>query len=233
MIKVNKTMALPVDLFTPAAASPDDIDDRLYKKTAIKEQLREDQHQKCAYCERYFNGDYGAVEHYRPKRKYKVAKGKPEYDGYYWLAYNWLNLLYSCSECNTTYKGTLFPLYDESKRDIAHEDISKENPLIINPSLEDPSLLLGWHHEYVIPISDDPYLRKKAETTISIFELNTRADLVKRRCDRYKAFLRAKAQYRYLIKINAPENIVSISKSQLDSYVSDEAEFVGMLRNQI
>lgn len=233
MIKLKKTMSLPADLSTPVPAKPADVDDRIYKNSDVKQQLRNDQNQKCAYCERFFNGDYGAIEHYRPKRKYKVSKNTPMYDGYYWLAYRWINLLFSCSECNTSYKGTLFPLCDESKRDIVNHNISRENPLIINPYEGDPALMLGWHREYVLPISKDPYLLKKAETTIGIFELNTRPDLVRRRYNTYKAYLRAKAQYYFLIKIKAPANILSISQKQMKDFVSDDAEFVGMLRNQI
>jgi len=80
-------------------------------------------HDKCAYCEtRVVREDYHA-EHFRPKGavKFKVedkkrlgkaivkdeiAEGEVEretemeHPGYFWLAYNWRNLLPSCPLCN-------------------------------------------------------------------------------------------------------------------------------------
>ena len=38
--------------------------DSLYRHPDVKRQLKSDQNEKCAYCERKLNGDYGAVEHY-------------------------------------------------------------------------------------------------------------------------------------------------------------------------
>jgi hypothetical protein len=78
-------------------------------------------HDKCAYCEREISGYYGDAEHYRPKGavKHKNAAGGFEdstcgiYDplnggdvvqphpGYFWLAYDWRNLVPSCVYCNS------------------------------------------------------------------------------------------------------------------------------------
>ena len=78
-------------------------------------------HQKCAYCEREISGYYGDAEHYRPKCavKRKTEDGTFEiptceildpkqgrmveqpHPGYFWLAYDWRNLLPSCVFCNS------------------------------------------------------------------------------------------------------------------------------------
>ena len=62
---------------------------------------------KCAYCESDVTaGSPLRVEHYRPKAKVKEA---PSHPGYYWLGYEWSNLLLACETCNG-YKGNHFPI---------------------------------------------------------------------------------------------------------------------------
>lgn len=65
----------------------------------------------CMYCE-YTLGD--AIDHYRPMEKYPSR------------AFEWNNYLWSCTTCNTHFKGTQFPL-DENGL-----------PLLIDPTREDP-----------------------------------------------------------------------------------------------
>ncbi len=72
-------------------------------------------HGKCAYCEsRDVRSPYHA-EHFRPKgrvtvkvkKKFSVVKTQDEegkeidHPGYFWLAFNWANLVPSCNDCNT------------------------------------------------------------------------------------------------------------------------------------
>ena len=74
---------------------------------------------KCAYCECDISGFPGDAEHYRPKGavKFKLATGGFEvarwslpdhaddhsgvHPGYFWLAYDWRNLVPACSFCNS------------------------------------------------------------------------------------------------------------------------------------
>src|SRR6266511_3690577 len=98
------------------------IDSKIYGAKSVKNALLRAQHNKCCYCESKFrHTSYGAVEHYRPKGSVKQAPGlKEEYPGYYWLAYDWNNLLVSCERCNTSHKGNLFPLMDNNTRTRSH-----------------------------------------------------------------------------------------------------------------
>lgn len=101
---------------------------------------------KCAYCEKYCY--YPRVEHYRPKGR--VTGANPSANGYYWLSYEWTNLLPSCHECNSVEaKGDKFPvnglrkmqhattgappLFDRSKNDYASDYLTPENPVYIHP----------------------------------------------------------------------------------------------------
>lgn len=50
--------------------------DQIYADDEVKKQLKSDQFGKCAYCERSLNGDFGAVEHFRPKGGYQIEDEK-------------------------------------------------------------------------------------------------------------------------------------------------------------
>ncbi len=67
-----------------------------------KEQLLKDQFDKCCFCEsKVAHIDAGDVEHYRPKGESKQTESDPVNKlGYYWLAYEWDNLLIACQRCN-------------------------------------------------------------------------------------------------------------------------------------
>jgi hypothetical protein len=60
---------------------------------------------KCAYCEERIKT---YIEHYRPKGSVQGSR----HGGYYWLCYEWSNLLPACHECNKFGggKGTQFPV---------------------------------------------------------------------------------------------------------------------------
>lgn len=116
-----------------------------YKPSFIKAQ-----HGKCGYCESLIvAGQYGDVEHYYPKSeitKLKTAGIEQPYsskvlkrtfdiesvEGYWWLAYEWKNYLYSCQVCNQTWKKTLFPVSNRQKP-FSKSSYHKENPLLLNP----------------------------------------------------------------------------------------------------
>lgn len=63
-------------------------------------------HKKCAYCEGnpLANGTF-RIDHFRPKKGVKYETHR----GYYWLGYEWSNLILSCEACNTA-KSNQFPL---------------------------------------------------------------------------------------------------------------------------
>src|SRR5690606_19607561 len=88
------------------------FDSGIYGHTNIKTELINNQSGKCAFCEQHILSiSYGDVEHFRPKggykQNYKDSLHKP---GYYWLAYDWDNLLFCCQKCNQRYKKNYFPL---------------------------------------------------------------------------------------------------------------------------
>ena len=116
-------------------------DKKHYSKTAVKNVLMTMHSAKCYYCEtKLYSPAYLHVEHFRPKGAVRQnPRDSQEFPGYYWLAYSWENLLLACAECNTSHKGTLFPLEYPTQRARSHnDDLAKERPLFVNPSEENP-----------------------------------------------------------------------------------------------
>ena len=129
----------------------------IYNAKSVKDALLKAQHKKCCYCEsKFFPTSYGAVEHFRPKGAVKQKQGQsPQYPGYYWLAYDWDNLLVSCERCNTSHKGNLFPLAVQKRRAWNHHgDIAEERPLFVNPAQEDPRRHIRFRGEVAIPVTN-------------------------------------------------------------------------------
>jgi uncharacterized protein (TIGR02646 family) len=101
---------------------------------------------KCAYCEcKPRTASSGDVEHFRPKAKIDEDS---THHGYYWLAFNYMNLLPSCPDCNRSGAGKMnrFPVAGNIyARD--PQDLTPEDPLLLNPYNEgplDPSLHLEF-----------------------------------------------------------------------------------------
>lgn len=162
-------------------------DRKIYAHSDVKNTILNSHKWKCACCERNLNGDFGHIEHYRPKGGFiNPATGKLVTPGYWWLAYSWDNLLLSCSRCNTIYKQNHFPLEDENQRNIAGCDISQEKPLLINPAQEDPARHIEFHRWMVCPKMVGDCEDQKGKTTIEILQLNSRRDLVEKRKRRWE-----------------------------------------------
>ena len=126
----------------------------IYASKEVKQMLKKAQYDKCCYCEQIFRAPRDlAVEHFRPKSGVKQTRSDNEkyHPGYYWLAYNWDNLLLSCHECNSTYKQTLFPLANPKSRVRSHhQNIADERPLFVHPVLQDPRDHIRFHDEFPV-----------------------------------------------------------------------------------
>ena len=151
----------------------------LYARAAVKQQLRADQHHKCAYCESKFtHSSPGDVEHYRPKAGYQQAGVGPLLGpGYYWLAYDWDNLLFACEDCNRVYKRNQFPLCEPANRaHCHHDDLQREAPLLLHPAAgPDPEAHLTFVRETAVGLTTE------GETTWRVCGLNRPALLEARR----------------------------------------------------
>jgi uncharacterized protein (TIGR02646 family) len=112
----------------------------------LKDWLLSLSHQKCWFSEAkdcFSNWD---VDHFRPKKSVKDKDGN-EYDGYWWLAFDWENFRI-CGNVGNRKKGTYFPLRIERNRICSPtDDYRLEDPYLLDPSNEDDPHLLFFNLE--------------------------------------------------------------------------------------
>ncbi|MDM8523306.1 hypothetical protein QUF80_08040 [Desulfococcaceae bacterium HSG8] len=122
-----------------------------WRENDVKTSLWRYHHKKCCYCERKRDLKRESdVEHFRPKAKVTEDEN---HSGYWWLAYDWTNYLFSCKACNQEYKKNRFPLLPGGKRAFKErDDLSVEKPVLINPIDEIPEKFIGfdWQGSYGI-----------------------------------------------------------------------------------
>lgn len=197
----------------------------VYGHASVKEALIRAQHGKCFLCEsKVTHIAFGDVEHFRPKAGYRQKEGQElQRPGYYWLAYEWSNLFFVCQLCNQKYKKNYFPLGNQKRRALSHDDaVEKERPLFINPAEEDPRKLISFRREIPYALKNS----RRAKVTIKLLGLD-RPELNEVRLDRYRLL---KALFN-LAKLNLPES--AEARQFLDDAVKSDAEFSSMARAAI
>lgn len=199
----------------------------IYGHDEVKDALINIQNGKCCFCEAMVTHvAHGDVEHYRPKGGWIQDNEKLNQPGYYWLAYNWDNLLFSCQICNQSHKKNFFPLADAASRATSHgADITKETPLIINPALDDPEQHIAFKDD--IPVGLD----QRGKVTISKTGLD-REPLNENR----RGVLNPIRQIYILAKgnVNVPLEFKQLAKEMIMEHYNnaqnDHTEYAAMLR---
>lgn len=137
-----------------------------YGAISVKNALDKSFHGKCAYCESVIGTvATGHIEHYRPKSRYIS------------LTFEWNNLLLSCPKCNSkTHKGSKFP------------KISDGGP-ILNPCSDNPNDHIEFIYDTKLGLALAKGKTKRGETTINLFGLNNRPDLIRARSQLIKNLL--------------------------------------------
>lgn len=133
---------------------------KIYAHHDVKTTLSVAQHGKCAFCEaKITHVSYGHIEHYRPKAGCKQSKkDKLHKPGYFWLAYTWENLLFSCELCNSRHKGNLFPLANPKSRvKSASGNLTDEQPLFIDPASQNPSDFIRFRKHVPFAVNGNLY----------------------------------------------------------------------------
>ena len=153
------------------------------KRSRVEDQLSISYKGKCAYCERICKAD---IEHYRPK---KGVTGET-HDGYYWLCYEWTNLIPACITCNREgAKHNLFPILgarveepsflDDEELDLdrfkaANQPLINEVPYLLHPEVDEPEDYFefeideGFKGIRIVGIDDE----ERGKRTIEICKLN-------------------------------------------------------------
>jgi 5-methylcytosine-specific restriction endonuclease McrA len=201
---------------TSGKLSKDDFDNEIWKK--LKEFLLKNVfHGKCAYCETDIGmaRQSGDAEHFRPKGRVNYKDGgkfvivkvqsptgqEITHPGYFWLAYNWKNLVPACRKCNSEQgKKNQFPIDAQHVllRQLAPaqlqglkvtphqspswpgfyylepEDLDDaEDRLLLHPYYDDPRKYLQFaEHGIEAPVPDaSNQPSRKGEHSIEVYEL--------------------------------------------------------------
>lgn len=155
---------------------------------------------KCVFCEEHiYRSQHGDIEHYRPKKAVTDENDVPvtidvdgtarPHPGYYWLAYEWRNLLPACQLCNQRStdktdsarlgKRNRFPVAGFRATGPGEEE--DESPLLINPTIDDPEQHIGVDQSGVLFAKSDI-----GRMTIRVLGLNhrdlpdTRKDVIRK-----------------------------------------------------
>lgn len=199
----------------------------IYGHKKVKETLVKAQYDKCCFCEKIVEIGEGDVEHFRGKGGYKQKEGdKLGKPGYYWLAYTWDNLLFSCKTCNSSYKQSFFPLSNPTTRAKSHHDNLKiEEPLFIHPAKENPE-------KYIEFIGSSPRAingNVKGQKTIDRIGLRRPWVDIKRK-DHYKT-------YKEIYKLSQDKELSKVKRGKLFKIVKDasqnKAPYASMIRSAI
>jgi uncharacterized protein (TIGR02646 family) len=134
-----------------------DFDSGIYGNKEVKDSLIAIQDYKCCFCESKIGHiGYGDVEHFRPKAGWIQGDEQLNKPGYYWLAYEWDNLLLSCQLCNQRYKKNFFPLVNNSQRSLSHHDnIDEEQPVFIHPVNDEVEAFITFNEEIPVAVNGD------------------------------------------------------------------------------
>ena len=207
-----------------------EFDGDIYAHDDVKTSLRRAQHGKCAFCESQITHiSYGDVEHFRPKGAFRQGEAEPlERPGYYWLAYEWTNLLFSCQLCNQRHKKNEFPLSSPALRARSHRDaFTGEQPMFVDPSdpSDDPSVAISFREEIPYPKS------KRGEETIRALGLK-RPPLNQMRRDFLDA-LRATFVLAYALSPSESAKLaaeIQLARALLGRAVADSGQYAAMVR---
>ncbi|WP_411817358.1 hypothetical protein [Hyphococcus sp. DH-69] len=167
----------PADFGEMAAQAEADGEENIGNHSNVwqccKESLKGASFDKCYYCEMKDIRSDGAVDHYRPKSKYK------------WAAFRIDNFRFACTLCNSRRKdrntgeiggkGAGFPLFDGCQMATCADEICNERPLLLDPcNAADPDALDYRADGVAVPASDDNANPQKvrAETSIAAYHLN-------------------------------------------------------------
>jgi len=195
-------------------------------------------HDKCWYSEARDLFSVLEVEHYRPKKRCKRSPRGQVSDGYWWLAFDWLNYRL-CGKVGNSKKGDFFPLATSSPV-AAHNGLSvlNEIPLLLDPACPgDPDLLSFNEDGACGPHADaDQFTQLRVTTTTTRLNLNQgrikkARQRVWARCWLLIEDSRALAQQMNLVAGPADRERLNQKKEELRRMVRPEAEFSAVAKD--
>lgn len=128
----------------------------------------------CWYSESDISNSYGEVDHFRPKNRSTQANGECILeDGYWWLAYDYLNYRLSCEVCNSPFqnggKHDIFPLKTGVTPSKPFEK-NEDEYLLIDPCNYRDTTLIGFDENgAIVALSSDNWERTRVNVSRSVY----------------------------------------------------------------
>lgn len=147
--------------------------------------------EKCGYCETLRSGGQKSIDHFRPTNEVTAERKPVSHPGYWWLAYEWFNLVPACEDCNEwnekkvgdkPVKGgkkcefrvsghrIIEPSDDPSRW---RNELESEDPLLLSPYEDDPQ----EHIEFDLLTFRPRHTTERGKETVEVCSLD-RDDLL-------------------------------------------------------
>jgi len=228
--QVNEIKQTIADIFDDRGKiSSKDFVSKYWREKDVRNALWNSQNGKCCFCEnkRAKKREFDA-EHFRPKAGVSEEQDHP---GYWWLAYEWSNLLYACKPCNQEYKKNQFPLLNRERAWEPTNDLNSEEPVLISPIDENPEEFISfdWQQAYGIfvkAISLDA--QNRGNETIKIFGLN-RDDLLEERAELTELLDESSTTMKMASRLNN-QQLIEEMKQKIKNLTSSRRRFAGFRR---
>lgn len=151
----------------------------------LKNHLASLSNQKCWYTESINSGAHCHVDHFRPKKEAKDEDGNMT-DGYWWLAFDWMNYRFSGPASNVRKKSYFHVI--TSRASNYGDNCNIEDILFIDPiKVRDPECLAFDNEGRVKPKDTVTTSRNYKRADYSIRRLNLNApSLIDKRKDKYR-----------------------------------------------
>ena len=133
-------------------------------------------HHKCAFCEKRLDVYEGEVEHFRPRNGAQGQDGSFSPKHYWWLAYEWGNLLIVCKTCGYL-KKSLFPV--DGNRSEQNDDPFNEQYVLIDPCTDEPHDHFWFDTELCTIIAKT----SRGQIMIEMLDLNRKSLIEQRKSD--------------------------------------------------
>jgi AAA domain, putative AbiEii toxin, Type IV TA system len=140
----------------------------LLRSPEVAEELWDLTRGKCAFCEtKYVLSAPMGVARFRPASGALSLDGAFSADHYWWLAYEWENVLAACASCDQA-KGNRFPVTGKRASPKAKgKQLESEQPLLLNPRRDEPQ-----EHLVFVDTGEVVSKTERGRVTIEVLGLN-------------------------------------------------------------
>lgn len=141
-------------------------------KAILRPVLAEIFSNKCAYCESAMPASFGGLELHRPRQNAIGTDGEASPDHYWWLAWDWRNVLLACTNC-VSGKGSRFPVSGRrAEPESGWGALAAELPLLLDPTVDRPEEHLRFD---LMGSTEVAPLSERGAATIELLQLNRRS----------------------------------------------------------